>query len=423
MSLQVLMADWSVKSKNDLKVGDRVMSLDFKPRRVNRAISKEGLIYKIETWNSRTFTVGEETMLTLIRKANGSLHETTLNDFAKSHDYFKNACEFYGPKGQVENVEQPVPIDPFVLGAWLGCGNEKGAVFKAKACFVGQIISDFGQANGMILKDLSTDTKSCQKLFNIDERNPNNIFEKMLTDLNLIGNKHIPIIYLNNTIDVRQRLLRGILSTHYVAEVNGIKRIGHVNEKLMKDVCKLAKSLSLNASIRKQKSQNQHIVSIQENIDKPTSFGIKSITNIGKALYTKIGIDGDGYYLTNDFMIMMNDYSDFVPIVSSSFIELPSLADVSSEEDIAKAFDSTNTKYEDEEESESEEPETSDFDNDEPKPEYYETPDSSEDEVAEDCEPMTKKQRRQYHILGYTDAFLNPLLEPTNEHDVIDFDD
>ena len=100
----------------------------------------------------------------------------------------------------LENKE--LPIDPYVLGCWLGDGSKQcGAITNETNNVLGEI-----QRRGYSLgNDISAEDKTSTYTIL-------GIYRK-LKELNLINNKHIPDIYQRASYEQRLDLLRGLMDT------------------------------------------------------------------------------------------------------------------------------------------------------------------------------------------------------------------
>jgi hypothetical protein len=173
--------------------------------------------------------------------------EITKKDFTE--DIIKNFrwCEPF-----IEFTEQPFVIDPYILGLWLGDGSSDSLSLTS----IDKIIIDYwykyAKDNNLFIsvnniKERKTETKEgelsqvCVYLIH-NGKGHSNILLENFKKLNLIKNKHIPDIYLNNSKEVRLKVLAGLIDTDGHLS-NGTYEIIQKNEKLSNDIITLAKSL------------------------------------------------------------------------------------------------------------------------------------------------------------------------------------
>lgn len=126
-----------------------------------------------------------------------------------------------------------LPIDPYVLGIWLGDGRNR----NSEVCGMDQFIFDEITKRGYTLgKDISSKNHCPQHtIFNLKGK---------LRKLNLLNNKHIPEIYLRSSYNQRLDLLRGLMDSD--GNVNKARHqciFTNCNQKLSQNVKELLLSL------------------------------------------------------------------------------------------------------------------------------------------------------------------------------------
>ncbi len=108
---------------------------------------------------------------------------------------------------QCEKVK--LPIDPYVLGAWLGDGTSVcGCITSADS----EIIENISRYY-KVWEVVSQRQKGCST-YRIGMLNPE------LRKLNLLGNKHIPPVYLRASVSQRLEILRGLMDTDGYVDKN-----------------------------------------------------------------------------------------------------------------------------------------------------------------------------------------------------------
>ena len=87
----IMMADGKIKKVQNIKVGDKLMGDDSKPRNVLRLIRGKGQMYKIVLSSNDEFIVNDEHILTLIYKGNNTQNITEINGkFIHSYHEYNN---------------------------------------------------------------------------------------------------------------------------------------------------------------------------------------------------------------------------------------------------------------------------------------------------------------------------------------------
>lgn len=173
--------------------------------------------------------------------------ETTKKDLTETIIKKFRWCEPF-----IEFSEQPIFIDPYILGLWLGDGHSNIISLTS----IDQIIIDYwieysksinllvsiGNVKERITPQCIGESENvCSYLINAGKYQSNILLDNF-KKLNLIKNKHIPEAYLNNSKEVRLKVLAGLIDTDGHLS-NGTYEILQKSEKLSNDIIRLAKSL------------------------------------------------------------------------------------------------------------------------------------------------------------------------------------
>lgn len=106
--------------------------------------------------------------------------------------------------GALAYPESHLPIDPYVFGCWLGDGRSRGG---DPTCADDEIVEQIEAAGYRVTRHAT------EYGWRIDGIDP------ALRPLGVLGNKHIPAIYLRGSVDQRLALLQGLMDTGgYVGE-------------------------------------------------------------------------------------------------------------------------------------------------------------------------------------------------------------
>lgn len=139
------------------------------------------------------------------------------------------------PKALQYQSNSTLPIEPYVLGAWLGDGASDSGD--------DEIISNI-RDNGLDVVQ-SSHSKIEHGILKL---------AVPLRELGLKNNKHIPIQYLNASLEDRIELLKGIVDTNDSVALDGQTEISVCNEKLANDILELVRSLGFLAKMTQNKS-------------------------------------------------------------------------------------------------------------------------------------------------------------------------
>lgn len=323
----VLMFDGTIKKVQDIDVGDLLMGPDSKPRRVLSLARGREEMFKVTPVKGEAYEVNRSHILSLRMSNTGEVVNVSIDDyFAKTKDFRRLAK---GWRTGVEFAEQDQPIDPYILGVWLGDGDSRDPAitnadhevldyFKSWAISVGD-------------KFTSRPDKNCERVsvYNPEHSEPS-VLRVALRGLNLFCNKHIPHIYKTGSRKQRMELLAGIIDTDG-CEQHGGYDIVLKQETLANDVAFVARSLGLAAYVKQCEKgikstgfKGEYFrVSIsgdcselpvkvlrkkcepRKQIKNVLNTGI-TVESIGEGDYYGFEIDGDHLFLLGDFTVTHN---------------------------------------------------------------------------------------------------------------------
>jgi len=159
-----------------------------------------------------------------------------------------SATEYNHHVAQAQPVHYPareLPIDPYVLGAWLGDGTSS----KAEITTVDKPILD-----ELVLAGESVRRASGPLAYRVGgaghTRDPrtgryvaNESLSSRLRELGVLGNKHIPVEYLESSVEQRRALLAGIMDTDGYVDVHSRCDVSTIDRNLAENYRELIASL------------------------------------------------------------------------------------------------------------------------------------------------------------------------------------
>lgn len=246
----------------ELRVGDWVIGSDGKSHKVQR---ETDVILNTDCYRV-TFDDGTE----VVASANHGWTTERLNGHGDRYETVTVTTEelsktVLGSKGRkrhripVVGYDSPdvdLPLDPWFLGYWLGDGFTKDSGF---VCGVSQraemsellkgIIEDFQE---LVWFDQVTDKGSWSvgRIRNSDRTRDGESFRAKLRRAGVLGNKHIPITYLQAGTEQRRELLRGMVDSDGGVDVNGRAYFINANRELVHQFRELAVGLGFRCTIR-----------------------------------------------------------------------------------------------------------------------------------------------------------------------------
>jgi len=144
------------------------------------------------------------------------------------------------------NPDQNLPIEPYLLGVWLGDGAAQNCgltLFEDDAAFIVGRIEFCGHA--------------CKVTPDKNQRSVSVRVEglhRLLTENNLKGFKHIPEIYLRSSIRQRLALLQGLLDTDGYSSSKGMVEICSSYPELAEGIIDLIRSLGFKPKVKTRKT-------------------------------------------------------------------------------------------------------------------------------------------------------------------------
>lgn len=150
-----------------------------------------------------------------------------------------------------------LPVSPYTFGAWLGDGHSACARITSHEDDVE--VRDSIMAEGWPLR-FSSNNGSKASTYAISsgdrsQRSRNDGLAATLRRIGVLGNKHIPDVYLRASYEQRLALLQGLMDTDGTVNANG-RVFGYtsVNERLIRGVGELLSTFGIKWSLRSEKT-------------------------------------------------------------------------------------------------------------------------------------------------------------------------
>ncbi|MBU6232337.1 hypothetical protein KGP36_06920 [Patescibacteria group bacterium] len=190
----------------DVEVGDTLFGPDGKPCTVigMSETFRDNKCYRITFDSGKPIIVGEGHLWSVAtkfpkRKLEGECILTTRELVPGKH--------FIQVGAPLELPDADLPIDPYTLGMWLGNGTSINAQFSHHCDDIEEVSSHI-EAAGFSLGNVSSDRPDGN-----GRRRTINGLRPLLSENNLLGNKHIPIQYLRASKAQRLALLQGLMDS------------------------------------------------------------------------------------------------------------------------------------------------------------------------------------------------------------------
>ena len=247
----IMMYDGTIKMVQDVKVGDLLMGDDSTPRNVLSLARGRETMYKVVPIKGEGYVVNESHILSLKCSTNrsknmkkGQVVDISVTDYLKLPKSFHGkGGVLYGYRVPIHFEEKPLPIDPYMIGYWLGDSNSgESSISCQHSTVLHYFAHKLKEYNLSLIYKEKYDYGICG-----NNKPNNNIFMNSLKDLNLLQNKHIPLVYNCNSRENRLKLLAGLIDSDGHLLNNGGFEITQKSEKMMDDIIYLARSLGFSA--------------------------------------------------------------------------------------------------------------------------------------------------------------------------------
>jgi hypothetical protein len=192
---------------------------EFREKRRSKRLSKSG-----KRSNYKTSVLGAPELST---KTTEEIYKSLF--YKKVNNHSIRACN------PLILPDKELPIDPYVLGVWLGDGTKRvGAITSADE----EVLEYFKKAGFEITKHVSKYGYGVLGL------------HKLLRINNLLCNKHIPKDYLRASIEQREELFKGLMDTDGCSDQRGALIFRNTNKRIIDDTAELMYTLGIKFTVR-----------------------------------------------------------------------------------------------------------------------------------------------------------------------------
>ncbi|MBW3646624.1 MAG: replicative DNA helicase, partial [Actinobacteria bacterium] len=140
-----------------------------------------------------------------------------------------------------------LPVPPYALGAWLGDGHSAGARFTTADPEIVLHLEAEGlmitRQSGRLRYDLGLPVEPVAAPTCAGCHADHGTLHARLRTLGVLGNKHVPVIYLRGSEFQRRALLAGLMDTDGTVTTTGNVQFAVTSERLARDVQELVSSL------------------------------------------------------------------------------------------------------------------------------------------------------------------------------------
>ncbi len=332
---KVMKSTGHVINVEDVKIGDKLMGPDSKPRTVCNLSYGKDVLYEIQYNDGHSEKVNSQHILSLMctgskgKDVAGNTVDVVLKDYLKWGDNKKMRHALF--RVGVDNFEssdldRPEFYDPYIFGCWLGDGDKNGSRFYNIDPEVINAIKGYASHHGFKYRNR---IEKEHILTWMESRN--NPFVDMLIALDVHKNKHIPHKLLTSSRGERLAILAGLIDTDGSLDQRN-KRTFEITQKLKPladNIQFLARSLGLRCSMREKYIKgygiyyrmiiggNTEIIPCKINRKKAIKGNPKTLTVGFKVKELLLGeyygfslVEPDGRFLMGDFTVFHNTGKD-----------------------------------------------------------------------------------------------------------------
>ena len=149
----------------------------------------------------------------------------------------------------VDGIHTSLPIDPWILGFWLGDGSSAQGTFTVGSRDLQHISSKINNVYDKITIKEYNDNVYTVRASTTNKIKTNSLSGQLRKE-NLLNNKHIPSIYQLSSREQRLQLLQGLIDSDGYITKSGICQFYNSNINLAKQVKELIESLGYKATYK-----------------------------------------------------------------------------------------------------------------------------------------------------------------------------
>ena len=223
---------WTLKDRSDLLKRSPEWRAKRRASRASRAVKESQ-----KPWVSETITRINRERIHEVAMPTGSIRTTEqIHGSITIRGRTNHSIETAAPL-QCEPAD--LPIDPYLLGAWLGDGVSAGA----------RIVIADDQMVGAVAAAIPSQWELRKGATKLDWGISGGM-KVALRTLGVLGNKHIPIAYQRASVEQRIALLQGLMDTDGAVGQNGDCLFCSTRRVLADGVLELARGLGIKATLR-----------------------------------------------------------------------------------------------------------------------------------------------------------------------------
>ena len=325
---EILLYNGNIKKVQDIVTDDIIMGDDNTPRHIKGLVRGREPLYKL-IYNKHSVIVSENHLLVLQHLDKTVVDIISVKDFIKKSDWYKKRSRLIS--SPIELQEKELELSPYFLGLWLGDGSSYNVGITTADSEIVTFLKNYARMLGLQLtiKDSKTTIAKSYSITSGKVGGDHKEFSlyRILKDLNLLQNKHIPIKYLTSSKLQRTMLLAGLIDSDGYKVSERILSFSNKNVKLIEGVEYLSRSLGYRTTRESKNVNNETYYSVRiigntcelplaiprkqsrktNSFKKERLYSFK-IEPIGIGDYYGFELDGNHRFLTADFIVHHNSH-------------------------------------------------------------------------------------------------------------------
>ena len=328
---KVVMFDGTLRKARDVKEGEFLMGPDSLPRQVLGTTCGYGQMYEIQQNKGMNYMVNDVHVLSLKAsgtegsRKHGEIVNIPVNEYLKKSEKFQIKHKGWATGWELPHQIQPIPS--YLLGVWLGDGTASKSDITNSDPEVIYYCEEYARRENYqfcTVRDRNTYTIKIT-----DKQRRSNSLQAKLRRLDVLGNKHIPDVYLRGSRYQRLELLAGLLDTDGHNVDDRYYEITQKSRTLIEQIKYLANSLGYRTTLTPKKGTIKSLdftgdywrltiygaideiplkverktIKNKKTGDKPT--GIK-VQDVGYGYYYGFELSGDHLFLLEDGTVTHN---------------------------------------------------------------------------------------------------------------------
>lgn len=261
----VPLADGSYKQLGEIQDGELIVGSDGHPVKVLKAHKAHFPIraYDLKFASGEVIRAGGEHLWTVQTDNDKRYGKSQTVDTDKLAEMLRYHSRIYIPRvaRPMTGESLELPLDPYVLGVWLGDGSRHAPRVTTEDPFIVNALKDWCTGRGELREDKHQNSGNAKSYY-VGGLYPVLREMKMLLrgdtnkDADIIG-KHIPEQYFLASYDQRLALLRGLMDTDGCLHSNALTIFCQKSGRLLEDTIRLIRSLGGWPTVKTLKPQGR----------------------------------------------------------------------------------------------------------------------------------------------------------------------